>query len=315
MVRARRGAQVHAVAPPTPLERAPAELGDERPLYLKREDVHELGAFKWRGALPVLERWRGDGEQAVVTASTGNHGAATAWAADRLGMGAVVYAPESASRAKLDHVRRFGAEVRLVGSDLDEAKAEGRAAAERDGLPFFEDGAERPQYEGYRSIGAEILDELDEPLAAVVVPVGNGALLGGIGLEICSRSPETARIGVAAAAAPVMVESWDAGDVVESRESSTFADGLAVRVAIPLAVCVLGEVATRMLTVSERAIAGAVGAYARAGIRAEGAAAAALAALPQVDDVDGAVVLVVTGRNIDDDLFTRAVERPESFPD
>ena len=314
MVRARRGTQVHAVAPPTPLERAPAEISGARTVYLKREDVHELGAFKWRGALPVLERWRGDGADAVVTASTGNHGAATAWAADRLGLRAVIYAPESASRAKLAHVERFGAKVRLVPGDLDAAKEEARATAERDGIPFFEDGAERLQYEGYRAIGSEILDELDEQPGAIVVPVGNGALLGGIGLEVCARAPDVARVGVAAAAAPVMVESWDAGDVVESSESSTFADGLAVRVAIPLAVCVLGEVATRMLTVSERAIAQGVGAYARAGIRAEGAAAAALAALPEVTDVEGPIVLVVTGRNIDDELFNRAVERPESFP-
>ena len=144
--------------------------------------------------------------------------------------------------------------------------------------------------------------------------MGNGALLGGIGLEICQRGPDVARIGVAAAEAPVMAESFEAGDVVESDRSGTFADGLAVRVAIPLAVCVLGEVATRILTVSEREIAEAVGAYARAGIRVEGAGAATLAALPQLDDVDGVLVLVVTGRNIDDELFTRAVERPESFP-
>jgi threonine dehydratase len=78
---------------------------------------------------------------------------------------------------------------------------------------------------------------------------------------------------------------------------------------------VLGEVASRMLLVSERAIARALGAYANAGIRVEGAAAAALAALPQVDDIGGPVVLVVTGRNIDDELFRRARERPESFPD
>jgi threonine dehydratase len=70
-----------------------------------------------------------------------------------------------------------------------------------------------------------------------------------------------------------------------------------------------------MLRVSERQIARAVGALADVGIRAEGAGAASLAALPQLTDVDGPVVLVVTGRNIDDDLFTRARERPESFPD
>ena len=315
MVGADRGAHVHAVAPPTPLERAPAGLADGRIVYLKREDVHELGAFKWRGALPVLERWHADGADTVFTASTGNHGAATAWAAERLGLRAVVYAPEGASRAKLEHVRRFGGDVRLLGADLDEAKEAARAAASDEGAPFFEDGAERLQYEGYRSIAREILDELDEAPAAVVVPVGNGARLGGIGLEICQRASDVERIGVAAATAPVMAESWEAGDVVEDERCATFADGLAVRVAIPLAVCVLGEVATRMLTVSERAIAEALGAYARAGIRVEGAAAAALAALPALEDVDGRLVLVVTGRNIDDALFTRAVERPESFPD
>ena len=84
-----------------------------------------------------------------------------------------------------------------------------------------------------------------------------------------------------------MAESWEAGHPVESDRCATFADGLAVRVAIPLAVDVLGEVASRMLLVSEREIARAVGAFADAGIRVEGAAAAALAALPQLDDVDG----------------------------
>ena len=112
-----------------------------------------------------------------------------------------------------------------------------------------------------------------------------------------------------------MAECWQAGALVTSDRSATFADGLAVRVAIPLAVDVLGEVASRMLLVSERGIAEAVGRYAAAGLRVEGAAGAALAALPQLDDVDGTIVLIVTGRNIDDELHARACERPESFPD
>ncbi len=300
---------------PTPLELAPAELGGGRALYLKREDTHELGAFKWRGALPTLERYRADGADAVYTASTGNHGAATAWAAQQLGMRAVVYAPEGATQAKLAHIERLGAEIRLGTGDLDTVKDGGKADAERDGVPFFEDGAEREQYEGYGDIARELAEQLDAQPAGIVVPVGNGALVGGVGLAAEELWPGTQLIAVAAKEAPVMADSWNAGRCVESDRSATFADGLAVRVAIPSAVNVLGEVVTRFVTVSERAMAEAMGALWRAGIRVEGSAAASLAAVPQLDDVDGPLVLIVTGRNVDDDLFNRAVERPESFPD
>lgn len=299
----------------TPLERAPPGLASGQDVWLKREDVHELGSFKWRGALPTLTEFRVGGANEVVTASTGNHGAATAWAAARLGLRAVVYVPETASARKVALVEGFGAELRRVGKDLDEAKATALRFADSSGIPFFEDGAERAQYDGYRQIGAELLEQLDAPPAAVIVPVGNGALLGGIGLELCERCPDAERIGVAAAAAPVMVESWEAGRPVSSERAETFADGLAVRVAIPFAVCVLGEVAGRMLVVSERAMARAVAAYAAAGIRAEGAAAAALAGLEQLAPLDGPIVLVVTGRNIDDELYRRAIDASESFPE
>jgi threonine dehydratase len=301
--------------PATPLERAAPSLAGGRDVWLKREDSHEVGSFKWRGALPVLEELRAGGAGTVVTASTGNHAAATAWGAARLGLEAVVFVPESASATKLALVRRYGATIHAVGRDLDEAKLAGLAHATKAGAPFFEDGAERAQYEGYRSIAAEILAELPGPPAAMIVPVGNGALLGGIGLELCERSPETERIGVAAASAPVMAESWGAGRALPSSRADTFADGLAVRVAIPLAVSILGEVASRMLLVSERALARAVGAYAEAGIRVEGAGAASYAALADVEPLDGPIVLVVTGRNIDEDLLRRARDAPETFSD
>lgn len=300
---------------PTPLEPAPPSLAPGHDLWLKREDDHELGAFKWRGALPVLTAYHEAGAHGVVTASTGNHGAAAAWAAERLGLRVVVFAPEDATRAKVDLIEALGAELRLEGADFDQAKDAARRFADSEGLPFFEDGAERAQYEGYDAIAREILEQLDEPPAVVVVPVGNGALFGGIALHLAKEAPQTARVGVAPKEAPVMVESWRAGHVVESTRSATFADGLGVRVAIPLAVDVLADVASRMLLVSEREIATALGAFAEIGIRVEGAAAAALAAVPQLGDVEGPVVLVVTGRNIDDDLYARARTQPESFPD
>ena len=297
----------------TALEAAPPALAGARRLYLKREDTHELGAFKWRGALPVLREYKAGGATEVVTASTGNHGAATAWAAEQLGLTAIVFVPVQASATKLARVEALGAELRREGADMDEAKELARAEAARRSVPFFEDGAEPAQYDGYAAIGDELLDQLAEAPAAVLVPTGNGALLGGIGRAVLARSPETLRVGVVAAEAPVMADSFEAGRVVTSDRSGTFADGLAVRVAIPYAVEALDLVATHMLRVSEREIARGVAAFAEAGIRAEGAAGAGLAALPQLPELDGAIVAIVTGRNIDDDLLDRARNHPEAF--
>jgi threonine dehydratase len=300
----------------TPLELAPEAIGGDRPVYLKREDLHLLGAFKWRGALPTLQGYRERGEAGVVTASTGNHGAAAAWAGQRLGMRVIVFAPESASASKLALIQSYGAAVRLVGRDFDEAKEAASAFAARERLPFFEDGSEPGQYEGYRSIAAEIWEQCRQPPSAVLVPVGNGALIAGIGIEAKERSHGKARVvGVAAKQAPVMALSFDARGPVVCDRMATFADGLAVRVAIPAAVDAVNRVVDQFVQVSEREIARALALYAAAGIRTEGAAAAALAALPKVPDLPGPIVIIVTGRNIDHDLFERARTRPESFSD
>jgi threonine dehydratase len=296
----------------TPLEPAPPGLVSRPDVFLKREDVHELGAFKWRGALPVVAEFRERGATTVITASTGNHGAATAWAARELGVRAIVFVPRGASETKLARIAELGAELETAGADLDEAKEQALAAAARLGAPFFEDGAEPAQYVGYAAIGCEILEQLDRAPAAVVVPVGNGALLVGVASALAEASPGTARIGVVAKEAPVMALSWRAGLPLTDSRSATIADGLAVRVAIPRAVELLRELATSMVEVSERALASAIAAYASVGVRVEAAGAASLAALDQVEP-EGPVVLVVTGRNIDDDLHERAVRDPESF--
>jgi threonine dehydratase len=306
---------------PTPLEEAPAELSEGRPLFLKREDVHELGAFKWRGALPALEKYRAGGAAAVVTASTGNHGAATAWAAERTGLRAVVFVPADASETKLAMLEELGAELRRVGTDLDESKDLAREHATAHDLPFFEDGAEPAQFDGYEAIGKEIFQQLGQLPATIFVPVGNGALIIGVGR--IGRAT-----GVVAKEAPVMALSFHAGRPVECDRSATFADGMAVRVAIPLALEELRHTVTSIFTVSEREIAHAVRDYAAAGIRVEGAAGAALAGfrnygwaidsatrerfrMPEPDPI----VAIVTGRNIDDELHRRCVEDPDSFPD
>jgi threonine dehydratase len=269
-------------------------------IWLKREDEHELGAFKWRGAQAVLRELR---PPVVVTASTGNHGAATAWAAKRAGVRAIVFVPQQASAAKVAMIQAQGAELYRVGADMDEAKAAARAyAAEHDAF-FFEDGAEPAQFEGYEAIGNELLDELPEP-AAVVVPVGNGALAIGVLRAVAKRAPTALRVAVAAEEAPAMWESWNAGVPTDSDRCSTFADGLAVRVAIPLAVAELNPLVQQFELVSEAELEDAMRAYAQDGIRVEGAAAAPLA-LARREWLPRPLVLIVTGRNVDDALYNR----------
>jgi threonine dehydratase len=298
---------------PTPLERAPATLAQGRDLWLKREDGHEIGSFKWRGALPVVRRLAAGGASAVVTASTGNHGAAVSWACRELGVQAVVYAPPRASTTKLSLLEELGADVRLAGRDFDEAKDEALRFATAAGLPYFEDGAEPLQYEAYEEIGRELLRQAPAEPRAVVIPIGNGALAGGVGAAVARTAPGAVRVGVVAKAMPVMADSFEAGAPVAPRGGETIADGLAVRVAIPLAVERLRGSVDRIVPVSERALADTVASCAASGVRVEASAAAAIAALPEID-VDGLIVAVITGRNIDEELLERARSDPDSFP-
>ena len=268
--------------------------------FLRREDDHELGAFKWRGAVAVLDAVS---PSVVVTASTGNHGAATAWAAKRAGVRAVVFVPEGASASKVGLIEAQGAELHYVGVDVDEAKAAARAYAAEQGAFFFEDGAEPAQFEGYEAIGRELLEDVPEP-GSVVVPVGNGALAIGVFRAVAAGAPAALRVAVAAAEAPAMWESYEAGKPVDSERCATFADGLAVRVSIPEAVEELNALAQRFELVSEAELEAAVRSYAGEGLRVEGAAAAPLA-LALREELPAPVVLIVTGRNIDDALYSR----------
>ena len=126
--------------------------------------------------------YRAGGADAVVTASTGNHGAATrVGRGAHSGMRAVVFVPGEASEAKLALLEQLGAELRPVGRRP--GRVEGRWPASTrsaNELPFFEDGAEPAQFDGYEAIGEEILEQLGAPPGAVIVPVGNGALIIGV---------------------------------------------------------------------------------------------------------------------------------------
>jgi threonine dehydratase len=264
--------------------------------------------FKWRSAVAVVADLAGN---RVVTSSTGNHGAAVAWACRSQGKQAIVFVPPGSTTRKLELLERLGADVRVAGRDFDGAKEAARGYAEAEGLPFFEDGAEPLQYEAYEAIGDEIVDQ-SPSVAAVVTPIGNGALAGGIGAALRRRAPGARHIGVVAKELPVMAASYEAGRAVVVPAGTTIADGLGVRVAIPFAVSRLQTTVDQMVRVSERAIASALVACHDAGVPVEPSAAAALAAAREV--AGDPIVLVLTGRNVDPAVLARAREDLSSFP-
>src|SRR5215211_7254738 len=168
------------------------ELGPGRVL-MKREDLGPTGTFKWRGALTACRAYRHDGVTEVVTASTGNHGAAVAWAATRLGMTAHVVVPRDAVARKRDLITEQGAELHDAGDDLKEAGAIASDLAMQREIPYFEDGGSEPQLQGIATVGDELADSSPE---AVFVPIGCGALAAGVGAGLERRSCSARIIGV-----------------------------------------------------------------------------------------------------------------------
>lgn len=241
----------------------------------KVESVNPIGSFKGRGADWWMRR-RQDLAQ-VVCASAGNFGQAIAYAGRARGIGVQVFAAENANQQKLAAIRRLGARVHLHGEDLDAAKAEAKAAARADGLFFVEDGREPEITEGAGTIAVE-LGRYDEPIDVIYVPVGNGALAGGICAWVGARMPGTRVIGVSAAGAPAMRESWRTGKAVETRLVSTVADGIAIRVPIAESLPPLAGLHDFVLVSDDQMIAAMRALFEHERLVAEPAGAASLAA-------------------------------------
>jgi threonine dehydratase len=221
-------------------------------VLLKVETVNPIRSFKGRGT-DYYFRAMASPPPKLVTASAGNFGQGLAWAARSRGIDLVVFAAESANAFKVARMKDLGATVQLAGRDFDDAKAHARAYAEREGVPFVEDGREPAIAEGAGSIAVELMTH-PEPIHTAVIPLGNGALLGGMGTWIRHASPSTRIVGVCAAAAPAMRESLLAGRPIETKDAKTIADGIAVRVPVPEALEFLAPVVDEVVLVSESSL-------------------------------------------------------------
>jgi len=224
-------------------------------LLVKVESVNPIRSFKGRGADWFLQTLESEGD--LVCASAGNFGQGLAYAARRRGRRLTVFAATTANQLKIARMRALGAEVRLEGKDFDAAKDAARRHAEGIGAVFVEDGAVDAIAEGAGTIAAELTD-WPEPVDAVVVPVGNGALINGIAAWLRARSPATRVIGVCPEGAPSMYLSWLEGRAVSTDSIATIADGIAVRVPIASSVTLMRDLVDEVFTISEDGIVDAM---------------------------------------------------------
>ena len=244
-------------------------------LTLKVETANPVRCFKGRGASYCVSKLDGDGP--LVCASAGNFGQAMAYACRARGRRLIIYAGVTANALKVARMRALGAEVRLAGEDFDAAKLEARRFAAEAGLRFVEDGLEAATAEGAGTIGVELSTaELD----AVLVPLGNGALLGGVALALRHLAPKVKIVAVQAAGAPAMTESLRSGRMVCHEEMRTIADGIGVRIPIPEALDYLQGLIDAFLLVREESIvAGMRLIHQHAGVVVEPSGAVGVAAL------------------------------------
>ena len=223
-------------------------------LALKVETVNPLRSFKGRGADFFLhENARQLAGRTLVCATAGNWGQAMAWGCRRRGWPLVVYSATTANPLKVERMRAMGAEVRLFSDDFDTAKEEARRFCADSGAVMVEDGREAAIAEGAGTIALEMLRSGDA-LDAVLVPLGNGALLTGMGRWIKSHAPATRVIGVCAEGADAMAVSWREGRLIDRPSARTIADGIAVRRPVPEALADMHGTVDEVLLVSEGAI-------------------------------------------------------------
>ena len=229
----------------------PAEALSERLgllLTVKVETLNPVRSFKGRGGSYYWHRHRDDTAVAVC-ASAGNFGQAMAWGARRFGRRCIVYAATNANPRKLARMRELGAEVRLHGGDFDTAKSETRRFAAAQGFPFVEDGDAVEITESYGTIAMELLR--GERPELVLLPVGNGALIAGVGTWLRATAPGVRVAGIVAEGAPAMMLSWQAGRVIETAAADTIADGIAVRVPVPVALEDMRHTVDEIVAVSD----------------------------------------------------------------
>ncbi|MCA1472105.1 threonine dehydratase [Bradyrhizobium sp. IC3195] len=279
-------------------------------VVVKHENHTPTGAFKVRGGLVYLDRLKRERPNVpgIISATRGNHGQSLAFAARRHGVPAVIYVPKSNSVEKNHAMRAFGADLVEHGDDFQLAREEAGRRAQFEGLHMV------PSFHpdlvlGVATYALELFRAVPD-LDVLYVPIGQGSGISACILVRDLLGLKTEIIGVQSTEAPSYALSFAAGKVVTTETSDTLADGVATRFPDAEAVALVCKGASRIVQVTDDEIALAIRAYwTDTHNLAEGAGAAALAAaLQEKSKLKGKRVgLVLSGGNIDFDLFRRWV--------
>ncbi|HEU5334661.1 MAG TPA: threonine/serine dehydratase [Terriglobales bacterium] len=244
-------------------------------LVFKLELLQHSGSFKARGAFTNLFM-RPVPPAGVVAASGGNHGAAVAFAAMKLGIPARIFVPEVSSQAKMDRIRGYGADLVVTGERYADALAASQHWAEQSGALSIHAYDQAETLLGQGTVGLELEQQYPE-LDALLVAVGGGGLIGGIAAWYEGR---TRVVGVEPEAAPTLYRALEAGRPVDAEAGGIAADSLAPRRVGELMFPIARKYVERVLLVPDEAILHAQAALWNVlRIVAEPGGAAALAAL------------------------------------
>ncbi len=306
--------RVERVISKTPFAHAPLlsqRVGHQ--VFLKKENLQVTGAFKIRGAFNKIAKL-GDEEKrvGVVAASAGNHAQGVAFSARYFSIPATIVMPENTPLTKVNGVKSYGAEVILHGSNYDEAYLYAVEYAKERGKTFVHPFADYDVMAGQGTIALEIL-EATKDLDAIVVPVGGGGLIAGIASAVKQIDSSIKVIGVTAAGAPAMRNSFYLGRAVDSTDVRTIADGIAVRDTSPVTLEILLESVDHIVEVDDEEIADAIlFLLENQKLVVEGAGAVGIAAL-LYDKLDLApdsnVAVVLSGGNIDVTMLSVIIEK------
>lgn len=281
-----------------------------RPVFAKPEQFQRAGSFKIRGAFNKIAVLAAEGAtEEIVAASAGNHAQGVALAASLCDLRSTVFMPTGASLPKVEATRNYGADVRFVPGNVDDAIRAARAYASEGGacyVPPFDDPL---VIAGQGTIGLELAEEVPD-VGTVLVPVGGGGLVAGVAAGLRGRGSQARVVGVEAAGAAPMLAALEAGRPVELSSVETMADGIAVRCVSELTFEHARALVHEVVTVDEEQISRAVLLLLeRCKWVVEPAGAVALAALlAGLVPGQGPVALVISGGNVDPLLLTRIVE-------